>query len=1163
MNKKTMLEKSIKILIKENKKINIISSINNESNKEYNINKRKYKIIKEIDYKYRQNEKKNNKIIINLLLKEFIAISNNIKYLNYIFNIYLIFFILINISIFSSKKISRNLILKNNEITITINQKGEHQIISDFYDKIPSLVKINGEEVNLESNKKYKFISNSNTIIMEWNYTITDCSKMFEELKNIISIDLSKFDASNVTNMYGMFYNCNDLKYINFRSPTDLSFFDTSSVINMEGLFYNCSGLTSLDLSSFNTSSVNNMGELFYNCSGLTSLDLSSFNTSSVTDMNRLFYNCTGLASLDLSSLDTSSVTNMNELFYNCINLEYVNLKTLNSNNNLTDIDKMFGGCKKLQYINLYSLNTNKINNYINMFEESSNNFTYCIENIENNNFSNYINSLDNTKRDCSNNCYPENRSLIVETNICKYFICSKNETHKFEYNHNCYINCPKKTKVKNNNLCEDLNCINYYDYNQTECINEIPDGYYLNDSSEKTIDKCHPDCKTCEEKNTINNTNCKSCYSGKYLHNGNCISNCPNGFNTSENNTCVNDDYNVSKENDPINDNEGMNFLDNQKKNENNKSVEIILAECEEKLKDYYNIPKDQDLITKAINSGNEGIPNIGYEVYYSSNGIESEKLNLSVCKGLKIGISIPVSINEEDIDKYNPSSNYYNDICYPYTSENGTDISLDDRKKEFVEKNMTLCEEDCDFIDYDSKTKNVLCSCDVKIELPLMSEISFNKEKLYDKFIDIKNTINIEIMKCYYILFSKEGISNNISIYIILPIKIFHLISIIIFYLKDYKKLNFIINDILSYKNEKKKINKNIEGKEIIKSEAIIKNFKSLNKRNQRNQRNRRIKQKKNNVPTSKSTLKINSQINKKKKEKKSNNNFPPIKNSRNKKYTINYSINILKTNTFSSKKSKKNIHISNNLLNSNSKLNKEVHQNLDENVMKFNDYELNILSYEKAIKFDKRNYYHYFFSLLKTKHILIFAFYTSDYNSRIIKIDLLFISFVIFLTVNALFFNDSTMHKIYEDGGSFNFIYQLPQIIYSTLISSVFNIIIKKLSLSQNSILEIKEEKKNFIKKKEKIWKCLYYKFIFFFIISFIFLLLFLYYLSCFGAVFKNTQIHLIKDTIISFVLSLIYPLVLYLLPGIFRIPALRNAEKKRKIIYNFSKLIESIL
>ena len=243
-------------------------------------------------------------------------------------------------------------------------------------------------------------------------------------------------------------------------------------------------------------------------------------------------------------------------------------------------------------------------------------------------------------------------------------------------------------------------------------------------------------------------------------------------------------------------------------------------------------------------------------------------------------------------------------------------------------------------------------------------------------------------------------------------------------------------------------------------------------------------------------------------------------------------------------------------------NNKQNKDVNEILDENVMKYIDYELNILSYEKAIKFDKRTYLYYYFSLLKTKHLLFFSFYSSDYNSRIIKIDLLFISFVIYYTVNALFFNDSTMHKIYEDGGSFNFIYQIPQILYSALISNIFNIILKTLSLSQKSILKIKHENKN-INEKKRIMKCLNYKFILFFIISFIFLLFFLYYLSCFCAVFKNTQLHLIKDTIICFVLSLIYPFGLYLLPGIFRIPSLRNTEQNKKIIYNFSKFIESIL
>ena len=64
---------------------------------------------------------------------------------------------------------------------------------------------------------------------------------------------------------------------------------------------------------------------------------------------------------------------------------------------------------------------------------------------------------------------------------------------------------------------------------------------------------------------------------------------------------------------------------------------------------------------------------------------------------------------------------------------------------------------------------------------------------------------------------------------------------------------------------------------------------------------------------------------------------------------------------------------------------------------------------------------------------------------------------------MCINALFFSDNTMHKIYLDEGDFNFIYQIPQIIYSTIISSIISIIIKILVLSEKEILELKREKK----------------------------------------------------------------------------------------------------
>ncbi len=64
-------------------------------------------------------------------------------------------------------------------------------------------------------------------------------------------------------------------------------------------------------------------------------------------------------------------------------------------------------------------------------------------------------------------------------------------------------------------------------------------------------------------------------------------------------------------------------------------------------------------------------------------------------------------------------------------------------------------------------------------------------------------------------------------------------------------------------------------------------------------------------------------------------------------------------------------------------------------------------------------------------------------------------------------------------------------------------------------------------------------------------------FWYFISCFCAVFINTQLILIKDSLISFALSMIYPFGLNLLPGIFRIPALKN--KNNICLFRFSNII----
>ena len=196
-------------------------------------------------------------------------------------------------------------------------------------------------------------------------------------------------------------------------------------------------------------------------------------------------------------------------------------------------------------------------------------------------------------------------------------------------------------------------------------------------------------------------------------------------------------------------------------------------------------------------------------------------------------------------------------------------------------------------------------------------------------------------------------------------------------------------------------------------------------------------------------------------------------------------------------------------------------------------------------------------YYISLLKVKHIILFTFFLdNDYNSKIVKIDLFFFSIIFSLVINALFFNDSTMHKIYIDEGSYNLEYQITQIVYSTLISSFLNLLLKILSMTENNIIELKNIKKYNIANKQKTR--IFLKINFYFILSTLLLLFFGYYLACFCAIYENTQIHLIKDTAISFGLGMVYPIFSNIIPGIFRISALN--KKGRKIRYKFSQILQ---
>ena len=650
----------------------------------------------------------------------------------------------------------------------------------------------------------------------------------------------------------------------------------------------------------------------------------------------------------------------------------------------------------------------------------------------------------------------------------------------KYEYDNICYNSYPKSTQIISEFFSESI---------LTEIPNEIPN-------------------ERPNEIHIINQTHFDS-VKGKFLLN----------YNSDKSTQIEGDNILIT-----------LDTVEDEKENLSKNKTSINLGECDTKLKKAYNISFNNSLYILKIEVKDDyiNIPKIEYEVYYPLDNKNLFLLNLSFCESTEIEITIPVSINN-DIDKYNSSSGYYNDICSKATSDFGTDISLSDRKDEFINKNLTLCEEDCKLIDYNYTTEKAKCSCLVKIHLPLIDDIKFDKNKLYNNFKDIVNLANIKLLNCYKTVFDLINLKKNYGFFILVFAHILLFLCFFLFYFKFYSSLQLEIQAIEQAKKEKFKNKKS--------------NKKDLN------------------------TM-ITNNKNKKKKKNKSiritKPNYPPGKNKP-KKTIINKNKIIKKKSNLSSLINNINPHNTINKKTQNITKDKKEPKNKD--VLKYSDIELNSLLYKKALKHDERKYFEYYISLLKSNHLLIFAFYSDnkDYNSQIIKIFLFFFSFTVELTVNALFFREETIHKIYLDEGEFNFIYQLPQIFYSSIISIVITSLMKYLALSRKIILEIKYAKtKNILNEKIKVnIPILKIKFALFFIIAFILLSFYLYYITCFCGVYVNTQIHVIKDTLISFGLSLVYPFGTCLIPGIFRMKALQNKKKDKEYLYKFSQFIQQLL
>ena len=708
---------------------------------------------------------------------------------------------------------------------------------------------------------------------------------------------------------------------------------------------------------------------------------------------------------------------------------------------------------------------------------------------------------------------------------------------------------------------------------------------------------------------------------------------------------------------------------IEDQLKSENKDISNVDLGICESRLKQKYNISPSKDLIIFKIDVKNieDSTTYVQYEIYEPDN---YTLLKLDVCSDLNIHIYSPVYLNSEtkilfsSLEKagynlFNSSDSFYNDFCTPYTTTNGTDILLEDRKKDIYSKNgnKILCQDGCELLNYNETTEKAKCNCK-----PQNSETILDKESIFsafkvgrsqleESFFNTLSNSNFQVLQCFKLVFDFKNFGENIGRIIMTIILLFVFVCLILYFIYGGRKLENYLALILKQKifnndksNKKVKINNKsklkLSNKSKSQSKKSVMNLKKRRtgsfhiKRNNQNQiiinqidnnnsekislnNNNKINSFNNNKSINenifdinkKNNEKINSKIRTKRKASRTVKLRPPLnqnqnktpnklnimnssvvpkkinKNIDNKKSSIlgdKLSQNIIisknvyiKMNKGRSKKHKKStlfksskdgfISGNNKLLNQSESLNKLEKldmiekKNIHNNNKYYTSQELNTMSYKEALKYDKRTYFQYYWSLIIKKQIFLFIIFNDDdYNLITIKVVLFLISFSLYFTLNGFFFNDSTMHKLYQNNGSYELLNQLPIILYSTFITTVINMILKYLSLSEKNMLDLKRETnyKTAKKNSKQIWSFIKKKIIIFFILSILLMAFFWYFISCFCAVYKNTQIILITDSLLSFALSMLYPFGIYLIPGIIRIPALRAKSKDKECLYKAS-------
>ena len=428
------------------------------------------------------------------------------------------------------------------------------------------LQKINFGNINTSSVNNMESLFSGCSLLTSIDLSNFDTSKvetmkkMFLDCSNIKNINFGDIDTSSVGNLESLFSGCSSIEYLN------LSGFDTNKVTNIKFMFDDCVSLNCLNLKKFKFIESVDATSAFKNVPQNAKYCIEDVETIPKLK-NNIISNCDEICFKELKQkeffLDNCMLLpniykynntcypvcpNNTYAIYNNIEKKIIDIFADNSNKIELDI---FNQADSFSEKKINTKIDNKIECYdktpegyyldienkvykkcfetckfcdgkgnktINNCKECISNFTFLNETQYNTNCyekCEYYYFNESNEYHCTKNydCPEQYNKLIINKSKC-IDECKNDESYKYEYNNNCYQECPNGTYIlekKQDNKCYD----------------QAIEGYYLN-LDKKIFEECYTTCKTCIIGGDKTNNNCSRCKEEFMLYKNNMnISNC------------------------------------------------------------------------------------------------------------------------------------------------------------------------------------------------------------------------------------------------------------------------------------------------------------------------------------------------------------------------------------------------------------------------------------------------------------------------------------------------------------------------------------------------------------------------------------------------------------------------------------------------------------